>query len=66
MIGSWSVAVTAIVTGSAPQSNVITPPLLTALASAANVQLSGVPVPTTVSGVDVSTGIAAAGTPARQ
>src|SRR4051812_17553871 len=64
--GRCIVAVTAIVTGALPQLNVITPPLPTAASSSANVQLSGVPVPTTVSGAETSADIAAAGTPARQ
>jgi hypothetical protein len=63
--GRFIVCVTVIVTGSVPQSNVITPPALTAALSAANVQLAAVPVPTTVVGCEMSTGLAAAGTPAR-
>ena len=39
---------TVIVTGSGPQSKVITPPAATAARNAASVQLAAVPVPTTV------------------
>src|SRR4051812_42534028 len=64
MSGRCSVCVTAIVTGSGPQSNVMMPPAVTAASSAANGQLAAVPVPTTVVGCDTSTGMPAAGTPA--
>jgi hypothetical protein len=49
------VAVTGMVTGSGPQSNVMMPPFVTAVFSAAKVQDAGVPVPTTVVGDEVST-----------
>jgi hypothetical protein len=54
-----------MVTGWAPQLNLITPPFATALTTAADVQLAGVPVPTTRVGFDVSTARASAGTAAR-
>jgi hypothetical protein len=50
-----------IVTGECPHENVITPPAATAATTAAAVQLAGVPLPTTRSGCDVSTALAAAG-----
>src|SRR6476646_4080465 len=62
--GTFSVAVTRIVIGSGPQSNVMTPPAVTAVCSALNVQLAAVPVPTTAVGLDVLTACAFAGTPA--
>src|SRR5262245_9469781 len=46
--------VTVMVTGAAPQSNVITPPFASAASRAASVQLPGVPSPTTAFGADVS------------
>src|SRR4051812_41798846 len=51
-----------IVCGAAPQSKVITPPLATALTKASPVQLSAVPVPTTVVGRLLSSTLASAGT----
>ncbi len=45
-----AVAVMVIVTGFGPQLNVMMPPLATALTTAADVQLAGVPVPMTWSG----------------
>jgi hypothetical protein len=63
-VGSSSVAVTGIVTGSLPQSKVMIPPWVTAALSASNVQLAAVPVPTTVVGLVVSAGCPLAGTPA--
>src|SRR4051812_41725389 len=51
-----------IVTGAGPQSKVITPPAATAATTSADVQLSGVPLPTTRSGRLVSTARASAGT----
>src|SRR5690349_2690665 len=67
--GPWSlrtlaVAFMAIVTGAGPQSKVITPPAATAATTAADVQLAGVPLPTTRSGRRVSTARASAGTAA--
>ncbi|WP_370383403.1 hypothetical protein [Catenulispora sp. GAS73] len=52
----------AITTGAAPHEKVMTPPLATAATTAAEVQLAGLPSPTTVVGCDVSTACAAAGT----
>jgi hypothetical protein len=51
-----------IVTGAGPQLKVITPPAATAATTAADVQLAGVPLPTTRSGRLVSTACAAGGT----
>src|SRR5690349_1375134 len=67
--GPWSlrtlaVAFMVIVTGAGPQSKVITPPAATAATTAADVQLAGVPRPTTRSGLRVSSARAAAGTAA--
>ena len=53
LAGIFSVAVTGMVTGLAPQLNVMIPPVAIALLSCANVQLAGVPVPTTVVGAEV-------------
>src|SRR5258708_6753257 len=58
----FAVCVSVMVTGSAPQSNVITPPFATALTNASPVQLSLVPVPTTVFGFDASSALASTGT----
>src|SRR3954452_15416302 len=63
---SISVEVTPMVTGAAPQSNVMTPAFATAAFRALNVQLAAVPVPTTVVGCDTSAGIALEGRPALQ
>src|SRR5579863_8911954 len=60
-IGGLSVDVTEMVTGSGPQLNVMIPPPLIAVDSVWNVQLDGVPIPTTVVGWLVSTGWASAG-----
>ncbi|GIH03800.1 hypothetical protein Rhe02_18670 [Rhizocola hellebori] len=54
-----------IVTGSAPQLNVVIPPAATALTTAAEVQLAADPVPITRSGREVSTACPSAGTTAR-
>jgi hypothetical protein len=51
----------AIVTGSGPQLKVMMPPAATALTTAAEVQLAGVPVPILRVGWLVSTALAAAG-----
>src|SRR5262252_3618841 len=64
VIGTFNVTVTGIVTGAAPQLNVMTPPAVAAVCSAANVQLAAVPVPITAVGFDVSAGWPFAGTPA--
>src|SRR5882724_3254088 len=59
---TFAVAAMAMVTGAGPQSNVMIPPAATAFTTAAEVQLAGVPVPTTRSGWRVSTGRPSAGT----
>src|SRR6187431_460189 len=64
--GMVSVAVIGIVTAPAPQLNVMMPPAAAAACSALNVQLAGVPVPTTVVGLDVFAACARVGTPAAQ
>ena len=51
VLGMFSVAVTGIVTGLAPQLNVMMPPAVAAACSAANVQLAALPVPTTAVGL---------------
>src|SRR5262245_25255909 len=51
-----------MVTGSGPQAKVMTPPLATASTNAAEVQLSFVPEPTTVVGLEVSSAFAPSGT----
>jgi hypothetical protein len=51
-----------IITGAAPQLNVIIPPAATAAMTAADVQLAGDPAPMTRSGCEVSTGRPATGT----
>src|SRR5690606_3435573 len=48
----------AIEIGSGPQSNVMTPPIASAIPNAACVQLAAVPSPTTWSGLDTSTNVA--------
>jgi hypothetical protein len=60
-MGGCKVAVTGMVTGLAPQSNVMMPPLLRAACRAANVQLAAVPEPTTLVGLEVSTSWASPG-----
>jgi hypothetical protein len=64
VVGTFRVAVTAMVTGAVPQLKVMTPPLVTAVESALNVQLPVVPLPTTVVGFDTSAGWPPAGIPA--
>ena len=61
-LNTLAVAAILMVTGLGPQLNVMTPPLATALTTACEVQLAGVPVPTTWSGDDVSAAPAPAGT----
>jgi hypothetical protein len=61
---TFAVAVIVIVTGAGPQLNVMTPPRATASTTARDVQLAGVPVPTTRVGREVSTARASAGTAA--
>jgi hypothetical protein len=51
-----------MVTGAGPQSKVITPPAATAATTASDVQLAGVPFPTTRSGRLTSTALASPGT----
>jgi hypothetical protein len=51
-----------MVTGAGPQSKVMTPPRATASTTAAEVQVAGVPSPTTWSGCEVSVARASAGT----
>jgi hypothetical protein len=65
-VGRFIVAVTAIVTGALPQLNVMTPPAVTAVFSLANVQLAGVPVPTTLVGLETSAACPPAGMPVEQ
>src|SRR4029453_5033645 len=59
-----AVAVSVIVTGAGPQSNVMIPPAATASTTAPEVQPAGLPSPITWSGCEVSTARASAGTPA--
>ena len=59
---TFAVAAIVIVTGFGPQSKVMTPPLATALTTAAEVQLAGVPLPITWSGEDESAAPAPGGT----
>src|SRR5437763_3046511 len=59
---TFAVADIDIVTGAGPHANVMMPPAATATTTATDVQLSGVPVPTTRVGWDVSTARASAGT----
>ncbi|MBB5959495.1 hypothetical protein FHS29_006116 [Saccharothrix tamanrassetensis] len=61
---TFAVAVIAMVTGSGPQSNVTTPPAATAATTASDVQLAAVPLPTTVVGLELSSGPASGGTSA--
>src|SRR4051812_5377624 len=61
---TFAVAVMVIVTGLLPQLKRIVPPLATAETTAAEVQLAGVPRPTTRFGWEVSTARASAGTAA--
>jgi hypothetical protein len=50
-----------IVVGSGPQLKVMTPPVATAATKVAPVQLAGVPVPTTVVGIETSSACASGG-----
>src|SRR5882672_10173355 len=63
LVGTFSVAVTGIVTAPLPQLKVMIPPAVTAVRSEANVQLAAVPVPTTVVGFEVPAGTPLAGMP---
>src|SRR5437868_14892229 len=58
----FAVRVRVIVTGSGPHEKVMIPPSATASTKASDVQLSGVPLPTTVVGWETSSGCASAGT----
>src|SRR5215471_7301732 len=62
VLGTLAVAVITIVTGLLPQSNLMIPPAATALTTAADVQLAGVPWPITWSGRLVFTARPADGT----
>jgi hypothetical protein len=64
VVGRVIVAVIEMVTGALPQLKVMTPPLPTAVLSAAKVQLAAVPVPMTLVGLDTSAGCPLVGTPA--
>src|SRR5881394_792751 len=59
---TFAVAVMVMVTGSGPHEKVMTPPAATALTTASEVQLAGVPVPMTRVGWLVSAAAASAGT----
>ena len=59
---TFAVALILIVTGSGPQANRMIPPAATAATTAAEVQLAGVPRPTTRLGRELSTGRPPAGT----
>src|SRR5258706_5148173 len=61
VVGRTSVDVTGMVTGDAPQSNVMTPPFLTAASSTLNEQLDALPVPTTDAGFETLAGVAPEG-----
>jgi hypothetical protein len=57
----FAVSVRVIVTGAGPQLNVITPPCATAWMKAAELQLSGLPLPITWSGLETSSRSASSG-----
>src|SRR2546430_2073852 len=59
---TFAVAFSVMVTGPGPHEKVMTPPAATALTTASEVQLSGVPVPMTRVGWLVSAAAASAGT----
>ena len=61
VLTTLAVSVMTMVTGSGPQSNVITPPCATASTTACDVHVAGVPAPITTSGCDVSTARASSG-----
>src|SRR5690349_23469894 len=61
LLKTFAVAAILMVTGSGPQSKVITPPWATAFTTAWLVQLAGVPLPMTVSGSELSSAAAAGG-----
>jgi hypothetical protein len=58
---TFAVKVRTMVTGSAPQLNVMMPPFATAATNASPVQFAGVPVPMTVVGDDTSSACPSAG-----
>jgi hypothetical protein len=62
LLKTFAVDVSVIVTGSGPQSNVMTPPFATAATNASPVHVAGVPLPTTVVGCETSSASPAAGT----
>ncbi|HEY1519801.1 MAG TPA: hypothetical protein VGL69_17990 [Solirubrobacteraceae bacterium] len=62
MFTTFAVAFILIVTGPAPHEKRMIPPARTAASTAAEVQLAGVPCPTTRLGCDVSTARPPAGT----
>src|SRR5215470_1269765 len=62
VLGTRAVAVSTIVTGFLPQSNLMIPPLKTARTTAADVQLAGLPSPITWLGWLVLTALPAGGT----
>src|SRR5258708_36013010 len=64
VLTTFAVAVITMVTGLGPQLNLIIPPLATALTTAADVQLAGLPLPMTWFGCAVLTARAAGGTQA--
>src|SRR5471030_2580175 len=66
LVGRFMVAVIGMVTAPLPQLKVMTPPWVTAALSRLNVQLAGVPVPTTLVGFETSAGFPFVGTPALQ
>ncbi|WP_132125737.1 hypothetical protein [Actinocrispum wychmicini] len=61
---TFAVSVRVTVTGFGPHEKVITPPAVTAVSTACDVQLVGVPSPTTWVGFDVSSARASGGTAA--
>jgi hypothetical protein len=64
LLTTLAVASISITTGLEPQSKVMTPPWATAFTTAAEVQLAGVPLPMTMSGLAVSSARASGGTAA--
>src|SRR5687768_12884223 len=62
LLKTFAVVERTIVAGAVPQLNVMTPPFATAATKASAVQLSGVPVPTTVLGFAMLSACASAGT----
>src|SRR5689334_9237560 len=62
LLKTFAVLVRTMVTGSAPQSKVMTPPFATAATTASPVQLAALPSPITVVGLDTSSACPSAGT----